>query len=984
MLQKAGDEYRKFKLTKILPIPEIQCVLKELEHIPTGAQVMAIENDDPQNLFCLSFKTWPESSNGVAHILEHVVLCGSEKYPVKDPLFSMSRRSLNTFLNALTGSDFTCYPAASQVPQDFYNLLEVYMDAVFKPLLKDFSFKQEGHRLEYTIPEDPTSPLIFKGVVFNEMKGALTSSVSRLNEKINETLFPDLTYGVNSGGNPHEIPFLTYEKLKEFHQQFYHPSRCLYFFYGNLPLEKNLDFIAEKTLDKAKRVEQLPEMPKQPRFKEPRRVRSTYPVGQDDEGDSQAMIGYGWLTIPVLDQKEWLALSVLELALLDTDASPLKRALLDSGLCKSVACYMDGEISEVPLVIILRGCEANKADELEQVLRNSLKQIIQDGIPSGLIDNAIHQLEFFRSEITGDQSPYGLSLFFRSALLKQHNGKPEDGLKIHSLFTSFREKVANDSKYLVGLIKKHLLDNTHFVSVVMEPDKNLGAQENVDERKILDAMQAGLSEEQKKKIIKDAEIFAKYQESEDDNIEVLPKITLKDIPKQTKNYELAKSKLNDLNVFHYDGFTNEIVYADINFDLPDMPYEDLAYLRLFTVLASQVGCGNRSWSENLEYIQAHTGGAGLSMSLNMQARDFNKFYPSLNISGKSLHRKADRLFPLIGEMATALNFSDKARLKELVLKHYTGLQSTLNQSALRYAINLSASKLNVASKIANEWFGLEYFFKIRELAQDFDEKVDGLLETFKKFNDKILCVGRHDLVVSCSQKFFENIVSNHFWGIDQLPKRQGPEWLGNYPLVDLPSQCRTIASPVAFVGKVFKTVNYIDPDSPALGLSAHLFDNLTLHAKIREQGGAYGAGAVSNALSGNYYFYSYRDPHIASTMETFDEAVEEVVRGDFDEEDLQEAKLEMIQALDIPVSPGSRGDLAYGWHREGRTRQLRQAFRDKLLSLTPKDIISAVEKHIVPNMKQGSTVVFAGRELIDKENALLEAAGNETLPIHTV
>lgn len=984
MLQKAGDVYRNFRITKILPIPEIQCVLKELEHIPTGAQVMAIENDDPQNLFCLSFKTWPDSSNGVAHILEHVVLCGSEKYPVKDPLFSMSRRSLNTFLNALTGSDFTCYPAASQVPQDFYNLLEVYQDAVFKPLIKEFSFKQEGHRLEYSIPDDNTSPLIFKGVVFNEMKGALASSISRMNEKINETLFPDLTYGVNSGGNPHEIPFLTYEKLKEFHQKFYHPSRCLFFFYGNLPLEKNLDFIADKTLDKAQKAEPLPPMPVQPRFKEPKRVHSTYPIGVDDESDDQTLVGFGWLTVPILDQKEWLALSVLELALLDTDASPWKRALLDSGLCKQVSCYMDSEISEVPFVIILRGCNAEKADELETVLRDSLKKVIQDGIPPGLINNAIHQLEFFRSEITGDGSPYGLALFFRSGLLKQHNGRPENGLRIHSLFTGFRENLEENPRYLLDLAKKHLLDNPHFVRVVMEPDKNLGAKENEDERKILDAIQSGLSEEQKKKIVKDAEIFAQYQDSEDDNVDVLPKITLKDIPREPKDYILAKSKFNDLNVFHYDGFTNEILYADINFDLPNMPFEDLSYLRLFTVLASQVGCAGRNWTENLEYIQAHTGGAGLAMSLNMQAKDFNSFYPSITISGKSLHRKADRLLPLIGEMATSLDFSDKARLKEIISKHYTGMQSTLNQNGLRYAINLSASQLNVPSKIANEWFGLEYFIKIRELVQDFDEKVDELIATFERFKNHVLCVGRHDLVLSCSRQFFERIEEHHYWGLDQLPHRKGPEWLGDYPLVAVPSQARTIASPVAFIGKVFKTVNYIHPDAPALNLSAFLFDNLTLHAKIREQGGAYGAGAVSNALSGNYYFYSYRDPHIATTMDTFDEAVEEIIHGNFDEVDLEEAKFEMVQALDLPVSPGSRGDVAYSWYREGRTLELRQSFRDRMLAVTPKDIKRAVEAHVVPNMGSGATVVFAGRELVEKENAILEAAGRETLPIHNV
>ncbi len=441
MMEKIGEVYRDFKLLKVVPIPEIQCVLKELEHLGTGAQVMALENDDSENLFCLSFKTWPNSSDGVAHILEHTVLCGSEKYPIKDPFFAMGRRSLNTFMNALTGSDFTCYPASSQVPQDFYNLLEVYLDAVFHPLLKELSFRQEGHRLEFADPEDPKTLLEFKGVVYNEMKGALSSPTARLNELMNYSLFPDLIYGVNSGGDPKNIPELTYEQLKGFHGKYYHPSRCLFFFYGNLPLKGHLDFIAEKTLEKAEKIHQLPMLPFQPRFKKPRKVQGYYPFPADESIEEQALISFGWLTCPILNQQEWLALSVIEMVLLDTDASPLKRTFLDSGLCKQVSSYMDGEISEVPWVIVLRGCNPDSADKLEVILRQSLEKIVKEGIPMELVDNAIHQLEIHRSEITGDQSPYGLSLFFRSALLKQHNGSPEDGLRIHSLFYAFRKLI---------------------------------------------------------------------------------------------------------------------------------------------------------------------------------------------------------------------------------------------------------------------------------------------------------------------------------------------------------------------------------------------------------------------------------------------------------------------------------------------------------------------------------------------------------------
>ncbi|MBA2727468.1 MAG: insulinase family protein, partial [Parachlamydiaceae bacterium] len=361
-----GYRYKDFVVTSSVEIHELQCHLYELVHLPTSAQIMYIANDDPENLFCLSFQTLPDNSDGVAHILEHTVLCGSKKFPVKDPFFGMTRRSLNTFMNALTGADFTCYPAASQIPKDFYNLLDVYLDAVFHPNLNLFSFLQEGHRLEFAQPDDPSSPLEFKGVVYNEMKGAMASATSRLHEILNEALFPDITYGYNSGGEPTEIPSLTYEKLKEFHKKFYHPSRCLFFFYGNFPLEDHLDFIDQHTLQHTVKFLPLPQLPLQPRFTIPKIIEAKYPIAPDEDTEYKTLIGFSWLTCHILNQKELLALSILEALLLDTDASPLKKSLLKSGLCKQVSSYMDTDLSEIPFTIILRGCDAESAPIIKE------------------------------------------------------------------------------------------------------------------------------------------------------------------------------------------------------------------------------------------------------------------------------------------------------------------------------------------------------------------------------------------------------------------------------------------------------------------------------------------------------------------------------------------------------------------------------------------------------------------------------------------
>lgn len=982
----AGNVYKDFQVTNVVDIPELQCSLVELIHLPSGAQVMYIPSDDPENLFCLSFQTLPDSSNGVAHILEHTVLCGSKKYPVKDPFFAMQRRSLNTFMNALTGSDFTCYPASSQVPKDFYNLLEVYLDAVFHPNLNELSFLQEGHRLEFTIPDDPTSPLEYKGIVFNEMKGALASSSSRLSEVLNSALFPDITYGINSGGDPKNIPDLTHQELKDFHKKFYHPSRCLFFFYGNIPLEKHLDFIVKNVLEGVEKVDPLPPIPLQKRFTEPKRITQSYPIAEDETLQDKTLIAFGWLTCHILDQEELLALSIAEIVLMDTDASPLKMALLKSGLCKQVGCYMDCEISEVPVTITLKGCNPDSADELEKLIRKTLEKVVLNGIPLNQIENAIHQLEFHHSEITGDHAPFGLSLFMRSGLLKQHGGDPERGLRIHSLFDGLRKRNLEDPLYLTGLIQKYFIDNPHFVRVVLVPDKELSAKELSEERASLDKIQQNLTASQKDDIIRKSSellVFQKNQE-EEINVNVLPKVTLDDVPSASRVFPLRTETIGNIEVFHHSCFTNEIVYADLVFDLPQLSVEDLSYVRLFSTLLNQMGCGDRAYADNLEFIQANTGGIGSFLTLNLQASDHKLFFPSLYIRGKALYRKTPKLFALIYDIATSVDFTDVSRLKEVILKQYTGLQSSLSQNSLKYAINLSASSLDVPSKIANDWYGLEYFWKIKEIALDFDKHAAFLVSKMQELQTKLLCLDHPHVIITCDATMYDQIKGHQFYGLQTLLTKPFPKWIGNYPLTAPYSHARTIASPIAFTGKVMKTVSYSHPDAAALNIAAFLLDNLTLHSTIREQGGAYGGGAVSNAMSGNFYFYAYRDPNISTTLKAFDQSVRNLVKGKFTKAELEEAKLEMIQALDAPVAPGSRGDLAYGWMREGKSPEVRQAFRDRVIKLTRSDVIEAVKKHLLQGLSSATTVVFAGRELLERENAKLLALGHLPFNIESI
>ena len=680
-----------------------------------------------------------------------------------------------------------------------------------------------------------------------------------------------------------------------------------------------------------------------------------------------------------------LALDILQIVLMSTDASPLEKALLKSGLCKIAGSHIDEDINEVPWTLTLGGCKPENAEALEQVIRATLEALVEDGVPLELVENAIHQSEFHRSEIRADGVPFGLSLFMRSALLKQHKAQAEVGLKIHSLFDAIHKSVLEDTNYFGKLIKKYLLDNPHLVRVTMVPDKELAAKELAEERQQLERTRSQLSPADEQQLVKQAKVLAAFQKKqEDEDIEILPKVSLQDVPKRARTLECTREKVGHLEVFHHAVFTNQIVYADLVWDLPDLTMEELSLLRLFVDLLTQMGAGGRTYSENLEYIQAHTGAVGALMTLNLQAQDCRIIKPTLNLRGRALHRKVNKLFPLLQDFATSVDFTDKGRLTEILRKHYAGLESSLVSNAQRYAINLSGSGLNVTGKITNMWYGLDYYWFMKDLVQKLPGNLDRLIERLQHLQKKVLCLENPHLVLTSEASIYEELKHHRFYGLDALEVKPAVPWKGNYPLQEVSPQGRIIASPIAFTGKVFQTVPYVHEDSPALSVAACLFDNVVLHTLIREQGGAYSGGAANNSLAGTFYFHAYRDPNISRTLEGFEEAVKRIAQGDFTSRDLEEAKLEVIQGMDDPIKPGARGDYAYLWFREGRTFEVRQTYRDRLLELTHKDVVRAVKNQIVPNMSKGPAIVFAGKEMLQKENELLAAQGKTPLKIETV
>jgi presequence protease len=983
-MQLQEIDIKNYTILKDSYIEEIQVRLIELEHKRLGSKIVYLQNEDKENVFCLSLRTLPSNSNGVAHILEHTVLCGSEKFPVRDPFFLMMRRSLNTYMNAFTGSDFTCYPASSEVEKDFYNLLDIYCDAVFHPKIDKESFLQEGHRLEFADPDDSKSDLTFKGIVFNEMKGALNSAESRLWNKVMELMFPGSIYEHESGGTPEEIPNLTYEQLLEFHKMYYHPSRCTFYFYGNLPLQQHLDFLEEHVFSKHSQVSQIPPLPNQLRLKAPISGTMTYPA-LEGHGEDEGYVSIGWLTVPLQQKNDILSLEILDTILMGHDGALLKKPLLESGYCKQVFSCFDDEMNEAPYVLIFRGCKASKIKEIEELTLKLLADIAKNPLPKNLIEGAIHQLELQRLEITGNRTPYGLSLFFRSVLSSQNGSNVEDQLCVHKLFDELK-KTCLEENNLNRLIETILLDNSHRVSLGMTPDTDLARKEEEEEKKKLVILKESLSKQEEDHIIKQAAHLKDYQDDESlENPDILPKVTLEDVNKDPKDFPLSEYQLPMGKCYHYDCFTNGLLYVQAYLPLPELCSRELSMLKLLTTFMNELGCGGRDYQKTLEMVQEHTGGISTYTVLFPSPGEDQDFSSFLSIRGKSLFSKRSELFSLLQDYCISVDFNDKERISQLLDQQFCALEASLQQSPMSYAISLAKSNLTLKTKTSSHWEGLEYYYFIKSLMSDLDEsKIDLLCKELACLYDKVFHFNSMEWLFTCSEDERKQLFSENIWDLSLSKPKKWKPFKAEATLEAISSQGKLITSQVAYNVMAFKTHYYSHPDAPYVSLLGQLLENKTLHTKIREQGGAYGSGAEHNPTTGYFYFYSYRDPCLDSTIEAFSLSVQEAIEGEFDDQDVEEAKLGLLQDIDSPVAPGSRGVVGFGWMKGNKNLELRRQQRKRLVEATKEDLMAVAKKWLLPQLEQSPVISFSGKEFFDRENKKLQARGKPVLNITTI
>ncbi len=979
---RKNEEYCGFVIDEVTPVEEVELLVYEITHRPSGAQIIHIASNETENLFSLCFKTYPKHNKGVAHILEHTVLCGSRTYPVKDPFFSMNRRSLTTFMNALTGNNFTAYPAATTNEKDFYNLLDVYIDAVFFPLLQKESFAQEGYRLELLHPQNLFSPLSVKGIVFNEMRGALSRTESRLWRDVLKNMFPNHPHGYNAGGDPVEIITLSYQELLDYHKQYYSPSRATFFFNGSIPLKKHLDFIYEKVLRGAQKLPPIPPVEKIERFLEPRRTVSYYP-SQEKDLSKKSFVVFGWLTTDISDLETLIALSLLDSILMDTDASLLKNSLLASGLCTQADAVLDTEMREIPYFILCHGCNLDNANELEKVLFKRLKEIAREKIDTKLIEASMHQMEFARLEIDGEQNPYGLELFYRTVLSKQQGGSVVPNLQIHALFEKMA-KLFIDPDYFPELIEKFFLSNTHYIRHVMEPDPKVHSKEEQEIDEILATISNRLTKRERESLVEEMKEFALYQSQKQDNIDCLPKLSIKDIPQNVQHYPLERSYVDQLTIYYHPCNTNKIVYAALSFDIPQIDEEHLQYLHLFSSCLTQVGVGGKDYLTTLDAIQGNLGGIYSSIGLNIQAKDNMTCQPTLTIHAKALERKLPSMFHHMKDVILSADFSDRERIKELIMQEYTELEQKVNRGAVSYAVSRSKSALTPFSYVLNEWHGLPYFIFIRSLASNIDKTIDLIIERLEGIRRIVFHLNSPTLVLSCDEKSYKIIEQNRWFGMNKFSTTPYCPWIDFPSPPPVYTAAKTMPIPVASNALAFESVPYSHPSSAPLNLAAILFENIVLHKELREEQGAYGCGAEHSAATGLFHFYSVRDPHIFSTYQSFKRSLETIARGRFSEEDLEEAKLSFFQEVDSPISPGMRASWTYALEKSGLDVSMRQKYREQILRATKQEIMQAVQESLLPKLDGAIWTSFASESLVEKENKLFEKHSLSPLPIESI
>lgn len=936
-----------------------------LRHKKSGARIAILSNNDDNKVFYIGFRTPPEDETGVPHIIEHTTLCGSKKFPVKDPFIELAKGSLNTFLNAMTYPDKTVYPVASCNDQDFKNLMDVYLDAVFNPNITKYEeiFKQEGWHYELTGEDDE---LKINGVVYNEMKGAYSSPDEVLSSQIYRSLFPDNTYSKDSGGNPEYIPKLTYEAYLDFYHKYYHPSNSYIYLYGDMDVVERLEWLDKEYLSLYDYKKVNSEINKQPAFDKIKNVEAQYSITMDDSQENKTYLSYNRVVGDSLDKMLYQAFDVLDYALVSSPGAPVKQALIDAGIGDDVYGSYDAGILQPVFSFVAKNANASQADEFESIIGNTLKEVVKTGINKEALLAGINSSEFKFREADFGQFPKGL-LFGLNCLDSWLFDDMKPFIHLECLGTFAKLRKAVDTDYFEKLIQEYLLDNTHGSSVTVKPKRGLGNEREEALAKELSDYKASLSDEEIKKLIEDTEHLKKYQEepSSDEDLRKLPMLTRADMKKNAMPFSNIEDELLDVKVVRHDIESNGIDYISFLFDAGDFAQSELGYLGFFTNALGLVSTEKYSYTDLANATNIYTGGISTGTASHPDIKDRNNFVFKFEVKLKVLEKNLDKALELMEQMLLSSDFTDTKRLGELVAQIKARLQANLSSSGHLVAAMRSMSSFSRYALYQDELKGIAFYRSICRIEKELSESPKSVSDKLAAIAKKLFARNRMLISFTGNNEAYGNAKPSLEKVIAGFNKMSA---VGNQAEVHFNTAKEAFidASQIQYVAKTGDFICEGYEYTGALRLLRIILSYDYLWINVRVKGGAY--GCMNTFLrSGESYFVSYRDPNLSDTLDVYDRIPEYIKSFSPDERDMTKYIIGTFSALDTPMNPEAKGSRSLSAYLEGITYEQIQKERNEILNAQPEDIRRLAD--LVQAVLKKDSICVIGNENMIKESA---------------
>lgn len=960
-----NDIVHGFKLEKISDVAEISAKTFEFVHQKTGAKLFYVAAEDDNKVFYIAFRTPPKDDTGVAHIVEHSTLCGSKKYPLKEPFVELVKGSLNTFLNAMTYPDKTVYPVASRNAKDFRNLQDVYLDAVFYPAMQTTPeiLMQEGWHYEI---ESPDQPLTYSGVVYNEMKGALSSPDDILARKSMHELFPDNCYGFESGGDPEAIPNLTQEDFINFHKKFYHPSNSYIYLYGDVDIDEQLAYLDAEYLSKFDKIEVDSEIKIQPQFAAMKKISDVYPVGEEEDFAEKTFLSLNFLTGDILDATTMLGLEILNHALFITPAAPLKKVLIDSKLGKDVDSGLEEDLIQPAFNVTLNGSESDRAEKFFELVMGEMKNLAERGIDKTLLQASISLSEFRLREADFGFAPKGLIYGLRILRTWLYGGDPNIYLKYEDALQTIKDGLQKN--YFEELLQKYFIDNPHKVLITLAPDKNIAKQRDQLQADKLAEIKSKMSAAEIENIIDTTKKLKLRQQSPETPkaLESIPLLKLSDIRREPEVLPLRFRDIDGTRILHTDVDTHGIIYLIFYFDALKVPQKNLFHAFLLNELLGRVDTKKHSYEDLANLVNLNIGGFGSNIMADAKNGEPDSFMPRLKVYAKGLKSKVGEMSEILSEIFTESIFTNKKRIREIIEEEQIGIELNLQSSAPGIVSGRIASYSTIAGAY-NDASTLPFNDFLKDLLKDFDAKFDNLVDELYDVYEKLL--NRNGLIVSVTapNDLYKEFLPHLTKTLKSLPVEEFPVASYDYPLKPknegLYSQSR-----VQYVGKGANFMQLGYEYTGALNVLETILRYEYFWLKIRVQGGAYGAFVNFNR-NGAMFFGSYRDPNLKETLEVFDGTADFLKNFDVSEREMDKYIIGTFSKIDKPLTPSLKGQIAAEFCLKNITYADRQKSREEIFNTRQADI-RVLEKFVADCMNKNIICVFGNEDAIKSNSEI--------------